>query len=205
MSTMKPAGGGDKAANPGQTPVGRNPSRPTGGPVVATLEAIRHLTDKVLAVACVAIFVALVVIVTWQVISRQVLGTPASWTEESARYVFVVLALLGAALVFSERGHIAVELLIQKLPIAAQKIVALIVEGAIIFFAAYVMVYGGLAVAANAWTQNISTMPVSVGQVYLILPVAGALITFFALCHIVGMFAGTEELVPEIDENNQGI
>ncbi|WP_309124637.1 TRAP transporter small permease [Arthrobacter sp.] len=205
MSTMKPADGGDEAAKHGQTPVGRSLSRPTGGPVVATLEAIRHLTDKVLAVACVAIFFALVAIVTWQVISRQVLGTPASWTEESARYVFVVLALLGSALVFSERGHIAVELLIQKLPIAAQKIVALIVEGAIIFFAAYVMIYGGLAVAANAWTQNISTMPVSVGQVYLILPVAGALITFFALCHIVGMFAGTEELVPEIDENNQGI
>ena len=85
------------------------------------------------------------------------------------------------------------------------QVVALAVEGSIIFFAGYVMIYGGFAVAANAWTQNISTMSVSVGQVYLILPVAGALIIFFALCHIVGMVAGTEKLVPEIDENNQGI
>lgn len=163
------------------------------------------MIDRVLAVLCVAIFTALVVVVAWQVFSRQVLGAPATWTEESARYVFVVLALLGAALVFSERGHIAVELLVSKFALPVQRVIALAVEGSIIFFAGYVMIYGGLAVAENAWTQNISTMPVSVGQVYLILPVAGALITFFAFCHVVGMFAGTEKAVPEIDENNQGI
>lgn len=173
--------------------------------MVAALEATRRVIDRVLVVSCIAIFAALVVVVAWQVFSRQVLGAPASWTEESARYVFVVLALLGAALVFSERGHIAVELLVNKLPLPAQKIVALVVEGSIIFFAAYVMIYGGSAVSANAWTQNISTMPVSVGQIYLILPITGALVTFFALCHVVGMFAGTEKLVAEIDENNQGI
>ncbi|MFJ6280682.1 TRAP transporter small permease [Arthrobacter subterraneus] len=173
--------------------------------MVAALEATRRLIDRILAVSCIMIFAALVVVVTWQVFSRQVLGVPASWTEESARYVFVVLALLGAALVFSERGHIAVELLVNKFPLPVQKLIALVVEVSIVFFAGYVMIYGGLAVAENAWTQNISTMPLSVGQVYLTLPVAGALITFFALCHIVGMFAGTEKPVPEIDPNNQGI
>lgn len=173
--------------------------------MVAALEATRRVIDRVLVVSCIAIFAALVVVVAWQVFSRQVLGAPASWTEESARYVFVVLALLGAALVFSERGHIAVELLVNKFSLSVQKIVGLAVEVSIVFFAGYVMIYGGLAVAENAWTQNISTLPLSVGQVYLTLPVAGALITFFALCHIVGMFAGTEKPVPEIDPNNQGI
>lgn len=204
MSSKEPASRGDDSAVPGPTP-GAGGRRPTGGPIVAALEAVRRMIDRVLAVICVAIFAALVIVVSWQVISRQVLGAPASWTEESARYVFVVLALLGAALVFSERGHIAVEILVKKFPVPVQRVVALAVEASIVFFAGYVMIFGGYEVAMNAWNQNISTMPVSVGQVYLILPVAGALITFFALCHIVGMFAGTEELVPEIDENNQGI
>ncbi|WP_299168110.1 TRAP transporter small permease [uncultured Arthrobacter sp.] len=210
MSSDQPEGtGDDRSITPdpesGQAAGGASNTRPTGGPVVAALEVTRRLIDRVLAALCIAIFAALVIVVAWQVFSRQVLGAPATWTEESARYVFVVLALLGAALVFSERGHIAVELLVNKFATPVQKIVALAVEGSIIFFAGFVMIYGGLAVAANAWTQNISTMPVSVGQVYLILPVVGALIIFFALCHIVGMFAGTEKPVPEIDENNQGI
>jgi TRAP-type C4-dicarboxylate transport system permease small subunit len=215
MTSKKPTGaGGDAPAVPARDggasavpapEASAGQRRPTGGPAVAALEAVRRIIDRVLAVLCMVIFAALVVVVAWQVISRQVLGAPASWTEESARYVFVVLALLGAALVFSERGHIAVELLVKKFREPVQKVVALLVEVTIVFFAVFVMIFGGYEVAMNAWNQNISTMPVSVGQIYLVLPVAGALITFFALCHLVGMFAGTEEPVPEIDENNQGL
>ncbi|OUM41124.1 TRAP transporter small permease [Arthrobacter sedimenti] len=204
MSSKDPAERGGSTAAPGRASV-TDGHRPTGGPIVAALETVRRSIDRVLAGVCIGIFAALVVVVAWQVISRQVLGAPASWTEESARYVFVVLALLGAALVFSERGHIAVEVLVHRFPASLQRVVAVAVEASIVFFAVYVMIFGGYNVAMTAWSQNISTMPVSVGQVYVILPVVGVLITFFALCHIVGMFVGTEELVPEIDENNQGI
>lgn len=206
MSSINPASSED---DDGPDASRRKPrkevTRPTGGPVVAVLEAVRGVIDKVLAVSCVVIFFGLVVVVAWQVFSRQVLGAPASWTEESARYVFVILALLGSALVFSERGHIAVEVFINRLSTGPKRIVALIIEASIMFFAVYIMVYGGYQVAMTSWNQNISTMPVTVGQVYLILPIVGVLVTFFALCHVVGMFAGTEDLVAEIDENNQGI
>lgn len=205
MSSNNPAESGDDGSVvPGRTP-GADRPRSTGGPIVATLETVRRAIDRILAVLCVTIFAALVIVVTWQVFSRQVLGAPATWTEESARYVFVVLALLGSALVFSERGHIAVEVLVNKFSMPVQKVVALAVQASIVFFAVYVMIFGGYNVAMTAWNQNISTMPVSVGQVYLILPVVGVLITFFALCHIAGMVAGTEKPVPGIDENNQGI
>jgi TRAP-type C4-dicarboxylate transport system permease small subunit len=186
-------------------PPGPIPTRRTGGPVVAALEAVRRVIDRVLVVVCILIFAALVVVVTWQVFSRQLLDSPATWTEETARYVFVILALLAAALMFSERGHIAVEVLIHKFSTRAQVAVGLFVEACVMFFAAFVLVYGGYEVAQNAWGQNISTLPVSVGQVYLILPITGALILFFSICHVVGMFAGTEQPLPDIDEANQGI
>jgi TRAP-type C4-dicarboxylate transport system permease small subunit len=205
MSSNKGPGPGDDGRTAPEQGTSPTRGRPTGGPVVAGLEAVRRLIDKVLIAVCVVIFAVLVVVVSWQVFTRQVLDSPAPWTEETARYVFVVLALLGAALVFSERGHIAVEILIHKLSRPVQKVVALVVEATIVFFAVYVMVFGGYEVAQNAWNQNISTLPLSVGQIYMILPVAGVLITFFSLCHVVGMFAGTEELVPSVDENNQGI
>ena len=175
------------------------------GPVVAALEGTREVIDRILAVTCVVIFAVLVVVVTWQVLSRQVLQSPATWTEETARYVFVVLALLGGALVFSERGHIAVEILVARLPATAQKAISFLVEATVVFFALYVLVYGGYRVAMNAWGQNISTMPVSVGQVYLVLPLAGVLVAFFSICHVVGVVTGNQDPVPVADENNQGI
>lgn len=175
------------------------------GALAAGLDVPRRAIDIVLAALCALIFTALVLVVGWQVFSRQVLSAPATWTEETSRYVFVVLAMLGSALVFSERGHIAVELLATRLPKVGQVALAVVVEVTVVFFAAYVLVYGGMRVSETAWAQDITTMPVTVGQMYLVLPVTGVLVIYFSLCHLVGVLAGAEDAVPEIDEANQGI
>ena len=172
---------------------------------VAALDSARRMIDRILAALCVVIFAVLVVIVAWQVFSREVLLSPATWTEEVARFIFVVLALLGAALVFGERGHIAVEILVARFRPAVQQAVAVFVQLTVIFFAVFTLVFGGSRASANAWGQNISTLPITLGQVYLVLPIAGALVAFFSICHLVGLLAGAEEAVPEIDESNQGI
>lgn len=173
--------------------------------VARALDAPRLVIDRILAALCVGIFAVLVLIVGWQVFSRELLPTPAAWTEETARYVFVVLAILGSALVFSERGHIAVEVLAARFRPVVQRVFGVLVELVVIYFAIYVLVYGGWRAARTAWGQNISTMPLSVGQIYVVLPIAGVLITYFAICHLVGILAGEADAVPEIDEANQGI
>ena len=119
----------------------------------------------------------LVVIVAWQVFSREVLLSPATWTEEVARFIFVVLALLGAALVFGERGHIAVEILVGTVPpggAAGRR--RLRRSSSVIFFAVFTLVFGGSRASANAWGRTSRRLPITVGQVYLVLPIAGALV-----------------------------
>ncbi|WP_104162783.1 TRAP transporter small permease [Cryobacterium sp. N22] len=172
---------------------------------VPALEAIRKTTDRILALLCMVIFVALVVIVSWQVFSRQILQDSAPWTEEAARYTFVVLALLGAALVFSERGHIAVELLASRFPVAGQLIISVAVELIVIFFAVFVFVIGGYRVAANAWNQGLSTLPLSVGQVYMVLPLVGILITFYSIYHLITVLLNGERPTPSVDETAEVI
>src|SRR5699024_5113870 len=81
---------------------------PPGGPVgeVVVMERAKTLLDRVLFWITVVLFAVLVVIVVWQVLSRQVLGAPSTWTEEGARMTFVWLGLFASAFVFGERGHI---------------------------------------------------------------------------------------------------
>ncbi|MET4637897.1 TRAP transporter small permease [Mycetocola sp. 2940] len=169
------------------------------------LELIRTVTDRVLGLLCIVLFVVLVIVVTWQVISRTVLNDPAPWTEEASRFTFVVLALLGAALVFSERGHIAVELLVSKFPRTAQLAVAVAVELIVIFFALLVFVVGGYRVAENAWDQQISTLPVTVGQVYMVLPLVGILIIFYSIYHLIAVLLNGERPVPSVEETAEVI
>jgi TRAP-type C4-dicarboxylate transport system permease small subunit len=172
---------------------------------VRALNVIRKGVDKVLAGLCIVTFTGLVVIVTWQVFTREILNNSAPWTEEAARYTFVVLAVFAAAYVFSERGHIAVEILIEKLPLGGQRVMGIVNELIVMFFIILVFIVGGIRVATNSWNQDISTLPLSVGEVYLVLPIAGALILFYSLAHIVGILAGAERPTPEFDENTEGI
>lgn len=173
--------------------------------LVTALGAIRRVIDRVLGALCIVAFVGLVFIVSWQVFTREVLNNSAPWTEEAARYTFVVLAVLAAAYVFSERGHIAVEILIEKLPPRLQRVMGVVIELIVMVFIVLVFIIGGSRVAENAWGQDISTLPLSVGHVYLVLPIAGILILFYSLAHIIGILAGVEKPLPEFDENAEAI
>ena len=193
-------------------PASASPDEPgrDAGPVrwpglVRALDAARRVVTAVLALICIVLFVWLVFVVSWQVFTRQVLRNSAPWTAEAATVSLVVLAIVAIAYVYSERGHIAVETFIEKLPPAAQKVQAVIIELIVIFFTSFVFIWGGARVAESAWDQSMAILPITVGQVYLLLPLSGVLIVFYSATHIVGVLAGSEKPLPRFDENAEAI
>ncbi|MHB1288745.1 TRAP transporter small permease [Georgenia sp.] len=143
------------------------------------------MLDRVLSVACIVLFAVLVVVVTWQVFSRQVLSDPSTWSEEAARYVFVWLGLFGSALVFSERGHIAVDFLVRKFPKPLMRATLIFVQLTIIALAAIVFVYGGWKYIQQSSGQQLSALPFNVGQMYVVMPITGMLIIWYAVTHLI--------------------
>ena len=166
------------------------------------MEPIKKGLDRVLQGASVVLFALLVVVVVWQVFTRQVLDSPSAWTEEAARYTFVWVGLFATALVFSERGHIAVDFVVTKFAPAAQKVVAVVVQLSIIFFALAVLVYGGIRASNGAWNQSLSALPTQVGVMYLAMPITGAMIAFYAIYHLQAVLRGAEEAI-DVDEDPQ--
>lgn len=165
------------------------------------MTTLTRAVDKALAALSVALFAVLVAVVVWQVFARQVLGAPQTWTEEAARYLFVWVGLFSAALVFSERGHIAVDFLARKAGPSGQRAVAIVVQAVIALFALLVLVLGGWLVARGAWNQALSSLPVTLGQMYLVMPITGALIALTAANNALELARGSAEPFPsEIDQ-----
>lgn len=160
---------------------------------------IKTALDRSLSAFCVALFALLVVVVVWQVFTRQVLDAPSGWSEELAKYVFVWLSLFGAALVFGERGHIAVDIVITKAPLAAQRVVAVLMQVAVLLFTGLVLVYGGTMLATNTWSIGVAGLPASVGPLYLALPISGVLIAFYTVYHLVSIVTGAERPVDDAE------
>ncbi|MGN7212897.1 TRAP transporter small permease [Brachybacterium paraconglomeratum] len=164
--------------------------------------------NKVFQVATAILFAVMVLAVVWQVFTREVTQNPSAWTEELAKYLFVWVSLIGAALVFSERGHIAVTFAVERLSRIARKAVAAIIQLIILFFAVGILVVGGVLAAQNSWEQQLTALPGTIGQAYLVLPITGALVAVVALAHLVEDLRGdgpltadvaqAEEVVPDI-------
>lgn len=149
------------------------------------MEKIKQGLDLVLKILTAFLFSVLVIAVVWQVFSREVLQSPSTWTEELAKYTFVWTSLVAAALVFGERGHIAVSFVVELLPRTLRKIVAVWVQLLVLAFAVFVLILGGAYGAQNAWLQNLTALPLNIGHTYIVMPIAGAFIAFYAIHHMI--------------------
>lgn len=160
------------------------------------MSALKRVLDRLLAWLCIVLFAALVLVVTWQVFTRQVLADPSTWSSTVSQYLFVWLSLFGAAYVFSERGHIAVDFVARKAGAGLQKGIGVFTQLTVLAFAVFVLLWGGFRGVGLTWTQNVSGLPVTVGHMYLALPVSGVLIAFYAIHHLYKIAIGREAGLP---------
>lgn len=168
------------------------------------MSALKRVIDAILAALCVVLFALLVLVVSWQVFTRQVLASPSTWTSVAAQYLFVWLALFGSAYVFSDRGHIAVDFVARKAGAGGQRVIGVLTLTIVAIFAILVLIWGGIRATDISWTQQVSGIPVTVGQMYLALPISGALIVFYSVFHIVKILTGREAGLPIAEDDEIG-
>ena len=135
----------------------------------------------------IGLFTLLTLDVLWGVVSRYILGSQSRWTEELAVYLLVWVSLLGAALVFRERGQLGVDYFVGKLDPAARRLSALVAESAVLFFAIFVLVFGGGMMVVETFRsgQVSPAMGWTVGYIYLVVPLSGLFIAAFAIEHLI--------------------
>lgn len=150
-----------------------------------SVSALRRSIIEVLKWVSIAIFAVLVLVVLWQVIARQVLGQPSTWSTTVAQYMLVWLTLFSMAFVFAERGHVAVDIVSRLAPPAVQKVLAVLVEVAIALFAGLGLVWGGIRGVGLTWTQTIPGLPVTIGHMYIALPVCGVIVVVVAVMDLI--------------------
>ncbi|SPT69479.1 2,3-diketo-L-gulonate TRAP transporter small permease protein YiaM [Anaerobiospirillum thomasii] len=146
---------------------------------------IKKLLDNFLKFMCIFLCGAMVVLVSWQVISRFVLQDPSAISEELANICFVWTALLGAALLYGERGHMAISFIPEKLGPVKQHILFIISEIFTMAMACWILTYGGMNIAMNAMSQtNAAMLWLKIGQIYSVVPLVGVCIVFYSIYNI---------------------
>ncbi|WP_280568444.1 TRAP transporter small permease [Chromohalobacter sp. 296-RDG] len=150
------------------------------------IERSRNVANRVLAVLLLTIFALLVAVVALQVSSRYFTGSPTIVTDEMARFLLIWLGLLGAAYASGASHHLAIDFLPEHLPPRIRRWLKIALQLIILVFAGYVMLYGGAELAGQTFASGQTTpmLGVSMGWIYLALPLAGVFIALFSLLDI---------------------
>ena len=66
----------------------------------------------------------------------------------------------------------------------------IVIEVLIVFFAAAVLIYGGVTIMNLTMTQKTASLGVSMGVIYAVMPISGVLIAIYGLLNIADMCTG---------------
>ena len=67
------------------------------------------------------------------------------------------------------------------------------------------MIWGGYRNVAAGWDDTVQLMPVTQGQIFLVIPIAGVLILIYSIIHIIDTLHAPADSFQPVSEENMDI
>lgn len=161
------------------------------------LHKIRKGMNVVVSTICIVLFAVMVIVGTYQIVTRFIFNSPSTVSEELLTYTFAWMAIFSSAYVFGKRDHMRMTFIVDKLPKAQRKILEIAIEILIIAFAVVVLVYGGFTIMGLTMTQKTASLGVMMGVIYSVVPICGILIAIYGVLNVIDLCAGYENTEEE--------
>ena len=147
------------------------------------MRKLTGLINKYLTVLVCIFMVLMVVDVFLQVLFRFVIEKPLSWSEEVSRYLFVWIVWIGAALVFADKAHVGIDLLVIKFSSRWQRRIEITVY-LVFLFPMCIMLYQGFALATLNMNQPSAALRMPMGIPYAAIPIAAFVMILNTTFHV---------------------
>ncbi|HPI98103.1 MAG TPA: TRAP transporter small permease [Synergistales bacterium] len=139
------------------------------------------------------IFISLLVmtIATFsQVFCRYVLNFSIPWSEELSRFLFTWVVFAGVPSLVYRSGMTAFNLFLLKMSGWKAKLASLLISsGYVLFF--YYLSTGSIPLVKRQMMQMATSIPVSMGMIYLVIPVSGFLVIIVSLERLIHTWSVT--------------
>lgn len=163
------------------------------------MQKLTMMITRVLEVVLIVLMAVIVIDVSWQVFTRFILRNPSSYTEELAGFLLIWIGLLGASYALHKRAHLGIDVITSKFHGVRRQISEIIIYGIVILFSFFVLVVGGWRLVDLTLTlrQISPAMGIPMGYVYIVLPLTGILMMYYAAVAIVDALQKPESAVPD--------
>ena len=126
-----------------------------------TMHKLRAAIMKILGVVITLLFILMTLVGTYQIVTRYFFNRPSTISEELLTYSFTWMS--------------------------ARRYLEVFIDALSFFFAGVVMVYGGISITKLTMIQITASLRISMGWIYIIVPIAGLLIMVFSVMNAADM------------------
>lgn len=128
----------------------------------------------------------LVILVLANVTGRYLFGTGITWAEELSRLLFVWTVFLGAYVALCRKGHMAIVMVVDRMPAQLRRVVAVVGWILVLAFVCVIALAGfRLALATWGFGRTTPILRLSAAWGYLAVPVSAVLMILPTLIEIV--------------------
>lgn len=161
---------------------------------------LNKLSDVVNTVAeyfCAIALGVMSIVVFAQVVFRLTSGS-LPWSEELARYLMIYMVYVGTSIGIKRNSHIAVEVIMDRCPAKAQKVVEVLVD--LLMMAAFgILCYYGMKIVNITMMQKSPAMQIKMGYIYLSMVLGGALMLLHCLNNMINTITGYKPEVKKVE------
>ncbi len=144
------------------------------------MKKILDIVERLIKILCQLFISIIVVVIFYAVVMRYVFRHPPAWSEELSRFVFIWMIMFGAVLATREQSHIQVTFLVDLLPKRMRLFFSAFVHLLMIGFC-WVMIQQGMKIYPIVAQASSPSFGISMGWLYLSIPVSGVLMGIFIL------------------------
>lgn len=150
-----------------------------------------RVPDRVVNAVLVVLVAAMLVVVGWNVYGRFVLSQSPAWADEAARYLFIWMIFLGAAVAHLRREHISVEFFVAAAP-RPVRLAAAVARELVILGVLGVMLWGAILVMTSTFGSS-AMLGIPFNAVNVVVPIAAMLMGVVSLYRLVRLFVARDE------------
>jgi len=145
---------------------------------------INNVINKIMSYVLGVLFIFMTLLATYQVVARYVFNAPSTISEDLLSYSFVWLSLIGATVLFTDKGHMNIDFLYDKMSSKIQNLFDIITNILVLVTSILIFIYGGVKLIDVGSLQISPTLNMPLSYVYSIFPIMGVILLIICICNI---------------------
>lgn len=145
-----------------------------------------------------AMMIVTIVLVVVNVITRKLFNYIIIWSEEIATSCFVYSVFIGAAYAYRKHQHVGVDLLVERLPAGARRVVHLITNALLVIINGYITVLS-VQFIQSSWIKRMPITKLPSSAVSTALVIGFGLMTIYSLVIFIKDLKSGSKLDGEVD------